>query len=126
MLPLVQHNADLYHCWIHRLSLSQFSDCSCYPLNRDNFHDCHRLVSYFLYRIVRYFTEGSKLFIRSWDNCFNIVILLLLIAAVTSDLVAPVLTRYDNGAMTGLFLFLRYAVQISRLCRLVVDSKNVL
>jgi hypothetical protein len=89
-------------------------------------HDRHRPVSHFLFRIIRYFTEGAKLFIGSYDNCFNMLILVLLITTVTSDLVQPMLSSHENGAMAGLFLFIRYAVQISRLCRLVVDSKNVI
>lgn len=41
-------------------------------------------------------------------------------------MVAPELTHHDGGIMAGVFLFIRYSVQISRLCRLVIDSKKQL
>ena len=74
--------------------------------------------------MLRYFSEGTKNFAASWDNRINFFILALLVFSISSDLVAPELTHHDGGIMAGIFLFVRYAVQLSRLCRLIIDSKK--
>jgi hypothetical protein len=73
---------------------------------------------------MRYFSEGTKSFAASWDNRINFFILGLLVISISSDLIAPELTHHDGGIMAGIFLFIRYSVQISRLCRLILDSKK--
>ena len=75
---------------------------------------------------MRYFTEGFKHFSSSWDNRIHLTILTLLVISIGSDLVAPELTHHDGGIIAGVFLFIRYSVQISRLFRLVLDSKKQL
>ena len=63
---------------------------------------------------------------ENWDNKIHLMILTLLVISISSDMVAPELTHHDGGIMAGVFLFIRYSVQISRLCRLVIDSKKQL
>jgi hypothetical protein len=74
--------------------------------------------------MLRYFSEGTKNFASNWDNRINFLILALLVFSISSDLIAPELTHHDGGIMAGIFLFVRYIIQLSRLCRLVIDSKK--
>jgi hypothetical protein len=74
--------------------------------------------------LVRYFSEGTNHFKTNWDNRINFIILVLLVFSIGSDLMAPELTHHDGGIMAGIFLFIRYSIQLSRLCRLVIDSKK--
>jgi hypothetical protein len=68
--------------------------------------------------------EGFKHFAANWDNRIHLMILTLLLASICSDIVAPDLMQHDGGIIAGVFLFIRYSVQISRLFRLIMDSKK--
>lgn len=83
-----------------------------------------RLVILCRCRMLRYFSEGTKNFAASWDNRINFLILALLIFSISSDIIAPEFTHHDEGVVAGIFLFVRYTIQISRLCKLVMDSKQ--
>jgi hypothetical protein len=65
-------------------------------------------------------------FRESWDNRINLLILVLLVASITSDIVAPETTHHDGGIVAGVFLVGRYALQMVRLVRLLVESKRAL
>jgi hypothetical protein len=75
---------------------------------------------------MRYFSEGFKHFVANWDNRIHLMILTILVISIGSDVIVPEMTHHDGGFMAGVFLFIRYSVQISRLCRLVIDSKKQL
>jgi hypothetical protein len=64
-------------------------------------------------------------FASSWDNRIHLCILGLLAASISWDLLIEG-SQHDGGFIAGVFLFIRYSVQISRLFRLIVDSKHQL
>ena len=79
-----------------------------------------------LCRLLRYFSEGGKTFSEGWDNRVNFFILGLLTLSIGSDLIAPELTHHDGGVVASIFLFVRYAIQLSRVCKLICESKKQL
>lgn len=62
----------------------------------------------------------------NWDNRINFMVFGLLVVTIGADISAPELTHHDGGVVAGVLLFVRYVIQVSRLCRLVADSKRQL
>jgi hypothetical protein len=120
MLLLVQRSANINHIQYVGMFISYFLPSCVDHRNINHIYGGARSVRIYLFSIIRYFTEGTNNFIISWDNRINMFILIVLFVSIISDLAIPELTHHDGGIIASIFLFIRYGLQITRLCKLLL------